>query len=396
MDLMNYVINGQPHGDVACEFADTGYNSGLYRPFIDENGNRCVIVNVGMHYDPKKGRKVPTYEKMTCRWAREMMDYDAPTLWTNNATTLSKDQWIQFDNAALKAARKRLRAWSDLAAANIYTLDGMSAEMLEHETINDPGEARVDMEGMADGTQDRHLFQLEGLPLPITHSDFWFSERKLSISRRGGQPLSTLMAEACGQRVAEMVEKTTIGVVTGLTYGTAANYGRAPTVYGFINHGAINTKTLTAPTGENSETTVREVLDMRSTLYDDGFYGPYVVYNSSDWDVFLDADYYSLKTSGATSPTQTLRERLKKIEDVQDVRRLDYLTPTLMGGTFGLVMVSLSNAAVARAVVGMPIKIVQWPSMGGMRLNFKVMCIMAPQIRADYNGHSGINYGKAT
>lgn len=396
MKNQDFVLDGIPHGDVANEFADSGYNSGLYRPFRDENGQKCVIVNVGMHYDSSKGRKVPTYEKMTCRYAREIGGYDAPTLWTTNATTLRKDEWIMFDNVVVMAARKRLRAWADLAAANTYRLDGMSSEILEHETANDPGEALVDMDGMAEGRQDRHLFQLEGLPLPITHSSFWFSERKLSISRKTGRPLNTLMAEACGRRIAETIEKTTIGVTTGLTYGTSSNYGATPTVRGFINAPDVNTKTITTPLGTNAATTVEEVLEMRSTLYDDGMFGPYVVYNSTDWDSYLDADYYTLKTSGATSPTQTLRERLQRIEDIQSVRRLDYLTPTAMSGTYGLVMVSLSNPNVARAVIGMPLRIVQWPSMGGMRLNFKVMTIMVPQVRSDYNGNSGINYGTAT
>ena len=45
---------------------------------------------------------------------------------------------------------------------------------------------------------------------------------------------------------------------------------------------------------------------------------------------------------------------------------------------------------VARAVVGMDITTVQWESKGGMQLNFKVMCINVPQIRADFYGNCGI------
>ena len=45
---------------------------------------------------------------------------------------------------------------------------------------------------------------------------------------------------------------------------------------------------------------------------------------------------------------------------------------------------------VARAVNGMDITTVQWESVGGMRLNFKVMAIQVPQLRADYDGRCGI------
>jgi hypothetical protein len=33
---------------------------------------------------------------------------------------------------------------------------------------------------------------------------------------------------------------------------------------------------------------------------------------------------------------------------------------------------------------------VQWETVGGMRLNFKVMAIQVPQIREDFNGNCGI------
>jgi hypothetical protein len=36
---------------------------------------------------------------------------------------------------------------------------------------------------------------------------------------------------------------------------------------------------------------------------------------------------------------------------------------------------------------------VQWPSQGGMRQNFKVMCIKVPQIRSNYASQTGIVHG---
>jgi hypothetical protein len=54
-----------------------------------------------------------------------------------------------------------------------------------------------------------------------------------------------------------------------------------------------------------------------------------------------------------------------------------------------MVMVQMTPD-VARAVNGMDITTVQWESQGGMRLNFKVMCIQVPQLRADYYGNCGI------
>jgi hypothetical protein len=51
---------------------------------------------------------------------------------------------------------------------------------------------------------------------------------------------------------------------------------------------------------------------------------------------------------------------------------------------------------VARAVNGMDITTVQWESVGGMRLNFKVMAIQVPQLRADHYGSCGVLHAVST
>ena len=191
------------------------------------------------------------------------------------------------------------------------------------------------------------------------------------------------MGEASGRRVAETIEKTTIGIQTGVTYGTAADYGRAPTVFGYTNFPDRSTKTdMTAPTGANGPTILTDWLALRDGLYDDNFYGPYMAYTSADYDEFLDNLFSTTEPSAGT-----LRSRLLEIDGIQGIRRLDYLTDT-----FTVILVQMTSD-VARAIDGMPITTVQWESQGGMRLNFKVMAIQVPQLRADYSSQSGIAHG---
>lgn len=389
----DYIINGSPVGDTAQELAAVNWNSGLYRPFLDKNGRRCVTVNVGKHYDNKLGIERPFYETMTIREALSR-GYNSPVL--HNATLLRKQDWIMFDRAVVQAARPKLRVWSDLAAANTYSLDGMANKLLESETINDPGAATVSMSTMAEMTTDAIQYQLEGMPLPITSMAFNFDERDLTVSRAKGTNLSTLMASIAGRRIAETIEKTTLGVTPGIIYGTSANYSNAPQVVGYLNCPDLNSGTVTTPTGSNSATTVSEVLAIRTTLYDLGFDGPFVVYNGTDWDRYLDDDHFKYVTSGGAAPTTTLRNRLRAIDDIVDVRRSSLLTPTNTGGTFDLIVAALSNPETARAVIGMPLRTIQWESHGGARLNFKVMCIMAPQIRSDFSGNCAVYNGYVT
>lgn len=380
--FVDFILNKQGHGPVGEQLAGCRFDPGLMRPYLDQYGRQCVTVNTGrLRYNREENTYEPIYQQAL---VSELLNSGIP-IPVSNATTLRKNEWIELDKVVLDAARERLRAWSDLAGANTFSLNGMTKTILEHETVSDPGEANVDMDGVTPGRTDRPKYQLEGLPLPITHSDFFFSSRQISASRASGTPLDSAMASFAGRRVAETVEKTLIGTITGLTYGTASNYGRTPSVYGYTNFSARNTKTnVTTPTGTNPEATVSDILAMRQTLYGDKFYGPYMVYHSTDWDLYMDNDYARL---GGNNANMTLRDRLRAIDGIQDVRRLDFLT-----NTFTLIMVQMT-ADVARAVVGMDMTTVQWETVGGMQLNFKVMAIMVPQLRADFNGNCGIIHG---
>ena len=392
-------------GNFSSVLASEGMDPGLRRQFLHRDTEfgrdyKCVVINSGK--TDKKGQPVKVLARVDDLIANGMQ---VPTF---NSTALRKEEWIRLDEQVLRAARYRLRAWADLSAANSYGgFNGMATTILEHETMSDPGEAIVDMDGMTKGRTDQPLFQQEGLPLPMTHSDFYFSSRFLAASRAKGMPVDTTMGEAAGRRVAEMIEKITIGTNTGITYGgtnTASSYSRTSKVYGYTNFPSRLTYTGTAPTtgGWTAATTINNVLAMRQLLYNNKFFGPFMLYHSNDWDTYLDADYI---LTGGNVATQTLRERLEAIEGIAGVRRLDFMfgsAPTYQNESsrydnlnpFTMVLVQMTPD-VARAINGQDITVVQWESQGGMRLNFKVYAIQVPQLRADFYGNCGICHGTA-
>lgn len=386
---VDYILNGQAHGDVAGAMLETRFEPNLLRPFIDSDGKKKVLVNTG-RTRVQNGKPKTIFDKVLVSDLRAN-GMDLPVF---NSTSLRKEEWIMLDQQILRAARPRLRAWADLASQSSFGgFNGMSKMILEHETMSDNGEALVDMDAVASGRTDAPRFQLEGLPLPITHANFFFTQRRLAVSRNSQTPLDSTMAEMASRRVAEAVEKTLIGVQTGLTYGGQSThyggYGRASTVYGYTNFPARTTKTnMTVPTGSNPEATVYDVLTARDTLFSKKFYGPFMLYHSTDWDRFMDNDYQRLVSSGnSVGGTMTLRNRLRMIDDIQDVRRLDYLDSST--NPYTMILVQMTSD-VARAVEGLQISTVQWETQGGMMLNFKVMCILVPQLRADFYGNCGI------
>jgi hypothetical protein len=410
------------------------WDPGMLRPYLNDRGVPTVTVNTGkMIQNTQTGQWEQQLREVPVRHLQDR-GINSPVF---NTTTLRKEQWLQLDQKVVRAARFRLRAYADLAAANSYGgFNGMSKMILEYETMSDPGDAVVDMDGLTQGQRnDQPLFQLQGLPLPITHMDFHMSSRMLTISRNGNTPLDTTMAEAAARRVGEMIEKTLIGNQTGITYGgqssltmgAASAYSRTSTVWGYTNFPPrIQSQTWYLPTGNGRATTpggwvpldlVKDVLGARQALYNNKFYGPWMIYHTNDWDQYLDSDYIGVVSAagGATQglTNQTLRDRLRMIEGIQDVRRLDMFfgaapntsTGTNPGGPgsnvntpitpFQMVMVQMTPD-VAQAVNGMDITVVQWEAKGGMQLNFKVMAIQVPKLQADFYGRCGILHATAT
>lgn len=407
--LDNYVpVRGSDYSGGIVGAMEQGFDPYMRRPYIAERGRYagmpCVTVNAG-RWTVEKGVRRPVRERVPVAHLM-MKGHIDPIFLTANASALRKEQWIELDKAVVKASRQRLVAWGDLeSSSSVGGFNAMGRMTFEYESMSDPGEAVVDMDGMSPARTDSPLFRLRSLPLPITHSDFWFAERRLQISRNGDTPLDTTMAEAAGRRVAEKIERLTIGLDTAFNFGdvstgvtahdtTAGTYtgtSNASSVYGYLNFPHRITKTdITAPTagGWSPSTTVSEVLACRELLFDNFHYGDVMIYHSTDWDRYLDDDHYLLTTSGAVAPSRTLRSRLMDVKGIKDIKRLDFLTAS--SNPFTMIFVELGNSEVARAINGMAITTVQWPSIGGLRHNFKVMCIQVPNLRADYNGRTGI------
>lgn len=349
---MDYILNGQANGHVASVLMANNFDPHGLRPFIGADG-RSYVTRLAANGKP---------EVVVC----------------NAPATLRKDDWKILDDAIVKAAKPRLRAVGDLRGAGLaFTIpNGMAKTVLETETQSDISPATISMDGLRAGQSDRPEFNLTNLPLPIIHKDFGFSARQVMASRNGGSPLDTTTAELASRRVAEEAEKLLLGVST---VADQFAYGGG-TIYGYTDHPNRNTKTITSPaaSGWTAATTVSEVLAMKSQSQTDNHFGPWMLYCSMNWDQYMDDDY-----NAAGGSDLTLRQRLRLIEGIQDVRTLDYLS------NYDLVMVSMTSD-VARMVVGMDITTVQWETHGGLQLNFKVMAILVPQIRSDFNDQSGI------
>lgn len=359
--MRNFLVNSDgavhAHGGIASTLLANNLDYGALRPFIGNDGKHYVSTR---KYDRKKGRYVRVAEPIS-----------------NAVATLRKDEWIAIDRAVIKAAQPRLKAWADLRSANSYTIPGgWGKTVLESQSQSDITSATISMDGTRKGDSDRIHYDLVGLPLPIIHKDFKLSARQVAVSRQDGTPLDTDLVQLAARKVAEEIEKLTVGVGPDYSY---AGYN----IQGYTSFSGRLTFEFTDPTsvGWTPKTLVREILECRQMLIDNGYYGPYRLYFSSDWSIYLDEDYSDAKGDN------TLRERIMALEGIQSLQTLDFMPHG--AGTYDVVMVQMTPD-VARAVTALDITTLQWESEGGMEINLRIMAIMVPQLRTDFYGNTGI------
>jgi len=340
----DFILNGQASGDVAERLMAADFDPNVCRPYIGDDGRTYITRN---------GVAQPVQ---------------------NATATLRKDDWKILDDAIIKAAKERLKFVADLRSRGLqFTIpNGMGKTVLETETVGDITDADISMDGLRTTEGDRPEFELTNLPLPITHKDFHFSARQIATSRSGGSPIDTTMAELAARKVAEEVEKLALGIRSTYTYGGG-------TISGLRNYTSALSRTITTPDGTNQTTTLAEVIAMRQQSIAAFHYGPWMIYNSPNWDQWLDNDY-------TTNYPVTLRERLLKINGIEGITTADYLT------NYDFILVQMTSNVV-RMVIGMELTTLQWETNGGLKKVFKVMCIMVPQLRCDQNSRTGIVYG---
>ena len=248
--LQAYINSGALGGDPIDKLIAANGDCNVLRPFIGDNGKSYITM-----------RKE---------------DGSFETIRTNTTATLRKDDWKVLDDAIVKAAKERLRLVTDLQSAGLtFTIpQGMGKTVLESETMRDVNDAINSMDGLRESPDDRPEFELTNLPLPITFKDFMFSARQLLCSRNGGSPLDTTMAELAGRKVAEKVERLTLGRDTGTTFGGG-------TVAGLLNFTSTITYGLTTPVGVGvgmGIVLLADVIAMRTASVAAKHYGPWIMY----------------------------------------------------------------------------------------------------------------------
>jgi uncharacterized linocin/CFP29 family protein len=303
---------------------------------------------------------------------------DVGVLRTNDL--LRKEEWQQLDETLVGVARQRLIGINDLISRGLsFNLGGLGVLLSQYEQLGDMSAANVDYAGVTDGEKDSVTFTLISVPVPIFHKDFSINIRRLEASRGPGSigaPIDRTQVETAAQKVVEQMEEVLFNGMSstggGLQSGagvTTQNY-----LYGYTNQPNINTQA-----GSDWGTATAPQTDLIATigvLEGDRYFGPYVTYVPT-------TQYNQLRNFFTDGSGDQIFDRIKRIQGLEDVRPGDRLT----AGT--AVMVSMRRDVVDLAI-GQDLTVVEWETKGGLMMHFKVMTALAPRVKYDSAGGSGI------
>lgn len=313
---------------------------------------------------------------------RPCMDRSDPSFLV--AGTLSKDEWVDFDETVIAAYLDTL----DVVPA--FTSRGLTRNLSnpfgtivsEWETVGEMTGAQINIRAGTPPENDLPEMATVGVPVPVISKGFALDERHLEASRMRGDGLDVTAADAATRVVSEAMDNLTMSGWAGGTFGSYTLYGL--TTHPSINTGSIAGDWSTYPT-VTGEAMVLDVNEAVALLHNDNVGPPYVLFVPFTWDTALNNDYLvGTSAQGLASPGGTIRQRLMQINGIAAI----VPTRTL---TAGIVLVSMMRNVVDLAM-GFEPRLVQWNDQGGLTNYFRVMSIMAPRVKADASGRSGIAY----
>lgn len=285
---------------------------------------------------------------------------------------LSKDAWLHFDNTVIDIARHRLIGVGDLIERGLtYNLpNAMGVTRIEWERTSDMGPAEMNMAGVTEGRNDTTGMDLVSMPVPIVHKDFWINIRKLEASRNSGMPLDTTQVEISTRKVSERIESMLFLGDTSL--------GSNNTIYGYANApNRVTGSTTTSWATATGAQILADVIAMIAAANADEMWGPFQFYVSY-------AAMSNLGNDFKAESDKTILQRILEIPGVAGIKSSYYVPNS------DTVFAVQLTRDVVDIVDGIQPMVVQWPSLGGMVQNFKVLAIMVPRVKSTYNQQSGI------
>ena len=289
-------------------------------------------------------------------------------------TKLPEDAWDLIDDTIMQVATRRTQAIDRLQNANLINREVDDYALTYNwDVMSDTGDAEQSMSGHTRTDEDMEDFDQDGVPLIVTSKDFRIADRKLNAIQAGRVSVDTHIVSQKARKVIETLEDTIFNGA-GITYQGKSAEG----LIGFAD-AVESSGDITGAWDTNSGDIYEDVKIIRDSIKDMHYYGPFTLFVSSD--VYSAMDIPDPEGSGDLE----LLERVAGISAIEEVVEADVLSSG-QG-----VMVQLTPDVIELAQQ-MDVQTIEWQSGDELVNLYKVMAIMSPAVKSDYNNNTGIAY----
>jgi len=322
---------------------------GSMRPYI--NGRGEFVVNIGTPSNP-----------------RERVVANA---------LLRTDEWEQIDSAVMDVVRLPNIALNDFLRLGLtQPLDGMGVTVSIYDQLGDMTGADLSMNGEVRGEKDRIPLTPQSVPVPLIYKDFQIPLRSLESSRRGVRaaaiPLDTTYATVATRKVQDKVDDVIFN-------GDVKVLGGTGPIYGLTNKPQRIQKTSAQcgggdfGTSGNAYKTINGAINL---LHAAGFNGPFGCYLST-------TQYGQINQLISNTAVSELAAIVAQIPDLAFLK----LSTKLTDGEMILWQLTKDVADIA---IAQDVSTVNWESLGGFLIDFRIFTCLTVRVKHDYNGACGV------
>jgi len=235
------------------------------------------------------------------------------------------------------------------------------------------------MSGLTEGDNRTVDFSEQVVPIPVTHADFSLDWRKLTnMENMPGDMIDTSHISQATRRVSEKLEEL-------LFRGDSSININGNSLEGLMNFSdavdvTSGTPSLSGDWGGTPGNIYDDVRNWIERAYDVNYTGPYTLFlNYTQLHEIRQVD------AEGTGDIGTAEDRLEALPE------LDRIVPVQELDDSEGVLVDMSEEVLDLSIAA-DIQAVEWESHGGMKANYKVMAVLAPRLKSDYEGNTGILY----
>jgi len=288
-------------------------------------------------------------------------------------STLRKNEWEELTRKMIREYQKNTILINDIRSAGLTSrLGGLGTIIAQWQREGDTTGAQVDMDARTQAKNDRPEYDLQGIPVPITHKSYTVHTRnELASQRSGFGSTSQRSGSLAAIKVAQANEQMILDGVPGLKVQNNE-------VFGYRTHPErIQGNTSADWAAAGGAAIVADALAIVDLMTQDLITDPITMYVSYDIWTNLQNDYSPDKGSN------TIKDRVLAIAQIASIKPARYLNE-------GEVLAVTLNSQTIDLAIAQDTSNVQWNDISLFETEYKVFNSLVPILMPTMAGRLGV------